>query len=140
MTPVVHLSRCISALPEAVFDAWLSPKSMAVFLCPGPGVKAAEIEVDPRPDGAFSLVMLAGDVRIPIRGAYRVIDRPHRLEFSWHSHRTTRDSVVSLTFRRDGFDTVMTLEHRGFVDEVAREDHAGGWEHILTCLALDLAG
>jgi len=131
MIPFVHLTRNVHAPPETLFDAWLSPEVLAAFMSPAPGVRTVEIDVDARVGGAFSLVMLAGEARVPIHGKYLVIDRPHRLAFTWLSHRTTQDSMVVLTFEADGPNTVMTLEHRGFVDDSSRADHSAGWQRIL---------
>ncbi|MFT5585442.1 MAG: hypothetical protein ACI9VR_003034 [Cognaticolwellia sp.] len=139
MSPFVHIERRIHASPETLFDAWISPESLAVFLCPAPGVRTVDIQVDARVGGAFSLVMLAGESRIPVRGEYLAVDRPHRLEFTWLSARTTGVSTVVLRFEPDGSDTILTLEHRGFLDEASRSDHDGGWKHILDCQQVLLA-
>ena len=89
--------------------------------------------------GAFSLTMVAGETLIPIHGEYRVLDRPHALAFTWQSARTTEHSLVELGFEAVGEQTKMTLRHVGFPDASARDDHDGGWAHILDCLLVILA-
>ena len=135
MTGLVRLSQHIHATPERVFDAWLSPAMLGQFLCPAPGVTTVEIDVNPQLGGRFSLVMLAGEVRIPIHGSYLVMERHSRLDFSWFSHRTNDESRVSLRFEAVQDGTLLHLEHQGFVDEAARQDHEGGWQHIVSGLA-----
>jgi len=131
MTWLVDFSRMIAAAPEELFDAWLDPEAIAHFMCPGEGVRVRDVEVDARVGGAFSLNMVAGETVIPIHGTYRVIDRATKLAFAWLSDRTTDESVVTLTFEASSEGTQMTLHHEGFPDEGARDDHAGGWQHIV---------
>ena len=131
----LELSKRIPAAPGAVFDAWLSPTAMARFMCPAPNVEVKNVEVDARSGGAFSLDMVAGETVIPVRGHYVDVERPGKLSFTWLSAHTTDDSVVTLTFEPDPAGTFLTLRHEGFPDEGARENHSGGWRHILDRLA-----
>lgn len=120
--------------PARVFDAWLDPVALSAFLTPDPGVRTEQVSVDPKVGGGFSLVMIAGSTEIPIHGSYLEIDRPHRLVFGWRSSRTTAQSVVTLTFEAVPEGTRLTLHHTGFPDSAARDDHDGGWAHILETL------
>ncbi len=138
MTLSVEITRQIPAPPERVYDAWLDPGLMARFLRPGPGVRVRDVEVNPVVGGAFSLVMLAGEVAIPIGGTYRELDRPKALAFSWLSSRTRADSLVRLTFTAVPGGTEMTLRHTGFPDASSRNDHDGGWVAIVDALAAQL--
>jgi uncharacterized protein YndB with AHSA1/START domain len=131
----VHLVCKIPAPRPVVFEAWLDTKKLVQFLKPAPGMTVTEEKVDARVGGAFELVFLAGERRIPIRGVYKTIDRFERLAFSWLDALTLPTSVVTLTFEEAGpRATKLTLEHTGFPDEEACVSHDGGWGEILECL------
>lgn len=135
MTLLARLSRPIAASPERVYDAWLEPSSLSAFLCPAPGVVTRVEALEARLGGAFSLVMVAGETEIPIHGRYTKMDRPRTLTFTWHSMRTTDESLVKLTFEADGEGTLLTLEHVGFTDAASRDDHQEGWGSIVELLS-----
>jgi uncharacterized protein YndB with AHSA1/START domain len=92
MTPppsvdTVHVSvrRFFSAPAERVFDAWLTPRLLGQWMF-GPDVrdeKVLRLDVDPRVGGRFSMLVERGGDRIDHVGEYLVIDRPHRLAFTW---------------------------------------------------------
>ena len=131
----VKLSKTIEAPIGQVFDAWLDPVLLSRFILPAPDMPNPEVENDPRVGGRFTIVMHVGDERLPHCGEYLVIDRPHRLKFSWESAYSTDDSEVTLEFRElDPNSTEVKITHRRFLHEEARSDHEGGWTRILDCL------
>jgi glutathione S-transferase len=137
----VHLVREFAVPAAAVFEAWLDPAVLGAFIKPAPGVSVADTAVDARVGGGFSLTLVIGETRIPIRGAYHHIDRYTRLAFTWLSSRTQPDSLVTLDFEALGRDrTRLTLVHTGFPDAEARDDHDGGWALILSQLENVTAG
>ncbi|WP_282064692.1 SRPBCC family protein [Aliiroseovarius marinus] len=132
----LEITRHIPHPPERVFDAWLDPKMLAKFMIPGPGVTIPEAKVDPKVGGQFLIMMRvpeAGD--LPHTGAYRVIDRPNQLAFTWVSQNSQEDSVVTLDFVPKDGGTDLTLRHVRFPSEQSRDDHNGGWSRILDALA-----
>lgn len=133
-------TRTIPAAPEAVFDAWLNPATIAKFMTPGPGMSVPKAETDARVGGRFDIVMKAGDQEIPHWGLYRELDRPNRIVFTWNSPFTTdEDSTVTLTFAPADGGTDVTLHHVRFPSEESRDNHEGGWTHILATLEDALA-
>lgn len=132
----VNIEKKINAPIEKVFDAWLDPAMLTRFILPDPTMAQPEVENDAREGGRFSIIMRVGDERMPHGGSYLVIDRPHRLEFSWESAYSTDDSTVTLEFSAiDATTTKVTLNHVKFLHEEARSDHEGGWGNILARLA-----
>jgi len=128
----VTLNKTINAPIEIVFDAWLDPALLTRFILPAPEMPNPEVENDPRVGGRFTIVMRVGDDRLPHGGEYLVIERPHRLKFSWESAYSTDDSEVTLEFRAlDPNRTEVELTHVRFLHEEARSDHEGGWCRIL---------
>ena len=111
MTAAVNVSRRIAASAERLFDAWLDPASLAVWMRRDGG-EPSKVVADPRVGGSFSITMLDRFGESVHIGTYQVIDRPRALEFTWRSHATNKeDSVVRVTFEPDGDATVVEVRH-----------------------------
>ncbi|HEY1036167.1 MAG TPA: SRPBCC family protein [Pseudoxanthomonas sp.] len=81
----VSVQRVFPVPAERVFDAWLTPRLLGQWMF-GPGVrdeKVLRLDVDPRVGGRFSMLVERDGTRIDHVGEYLVIDRPHRLSFTW---------------------------------------------------------
>lgn len=130
------ISRDIRASRETLFDAWLDPTMLARFMTPGPNMSVPKATTDAREGGRFEVVMRAGDQDMPHTGTYRTIDRPNRLAFTWESpFSQLEDSVVTVDFDEIADGTRVTLNHVRFESEESRDNHNGGWTHILETLA-----
>ena len=128
----VNVSKTIHAPIEKVFDAWLNPKLLSKFMTPMPGMPASDVENDGREGGSFTIIMHAGDDKLPHTGKYLEINRPDKLVFTWASHSSLDDSRVTLNFTKiDDHETKISLSQVKFIDEQARSDHEGGWSSIL---------
>ena len=131
----VNIEQTIHAPIDRVFDAWLDPTLLARFILPMRGMPAPEVANEAREGGRFSIIMQVGEERIPHTGTYLVIDRPHRLSFTWESPYSVDDSIVTLDMSEiDAETTRIELRHVRFVHEEARSDHEGGWTTILEIL------
>lgn len=128
----LRIVRLLSASAEEVFDAWIDPGSLAVWMAPGSVVRSV-VEVDARVGGSFRIVMKGPDCDHEHTGEYLVLERPHRLVFTWISEATGgRASTVSLEIRARGDREVeLTLTHEGLADEATAAKHRSGWEDIL---------
>ncbi|SLN47721.1 hypothetical protein ROA7450_02371 [Roseovarius albus] len=131
----LQVERTIAAPPEAVFDAWLNPEMLMRFMCPGPGMTTPKVEVSPKVGGRFDLIMKKDEDEMLHGGVYQEIDRPNRLVFSWESPFSIEGSQVTLEFREVTEGTHVTLTHIRFPNEESRDNHQGGWTHILGVLA-----
>ena len=128
----VNVNKLIHAPIDKVFDAWLDPKMLAIFMLPMPGMPNSDVENDPREEGSFTIIMHVGGDKLPHTGKYLEINRPHKLVFTWVSDRSIDGSTVTLNFTKiDENKTDVSLSHVKFVDESARSDHEGGWSNIL---------
>ena len=128
----VTVSRRIAASAERLFDAWLDPASLAVWMRRDDTGEPSQIVADPRVGGSFSITMRDRFGTIAHFGTYRVIDRPRALEFTWRSEHTHQlDSVVRVTFEPDGDATVVEVHHRKLPDAESATKHAAGWTEIL---------
>ena len=59
--------------------------------------------------------------------------------FSSLPQNSTYRPLVTLTLRRDGELTLLTLKHEQFFDEAARDNHETGWGQALDGLARQFA-
>ncbi|KQM82505.1 SRPBCC domain-containing protein [Agromyces sp. Leaf222] len=135
MSAVVTVSRRIAASADRLFDAWLDPQALAVWMRRD-GSAASTAVADPRVGGSFSITMHDPSGEFVHAGTYLVIDRPRTLEFTWRSHATHRvDSVVRVSFEPDGDATLVEVRHERLPDAEAVRLHAEGWTEIMSRFA-----
>jgi uncharacterized protein YndB with AHSA1/START domain len=117
------LERTILAAPGEVFDAWLDPK------IPGNPWNAAEkFVLDAKVDGLFYWTLK----RMPHYGRFTELERPNRIQHTWMSPNTLgQESMVTLTFEKQGEDTLMTLLHSDLPDHELAKGHEKGWAYFL---------
>jgi uncharacterized protein YndB with AHSA1/START domain len=125
------LERIIPAPLTEVFDGWLDPK------IPGNPWNAAEkFILDPKVDGLFFWT-LKGTSHY---GRFTEIERPARIQHTWVSPNTLgRESIVTLTFKKHGEDTLMTLVHSEIPDTDAGRGHQKGWNYFLDIFSRQFA-
>ena len=127
----VVVRRNISASAEDLFDAWLDPEALAIWMRPGAAIQKTQATVEPRVGGRFEINMHADTGVIPHSGVYRIIDRPRRLVFTWVSpHTGDRDSLVTVDFLSRGKQTEVVVTHEQ-LPEAKRDAHNGGWTRAL---------
>src|SRR5215831_5904655 len=119
----VKVERTIAAPPDEVFDDWLDPK------IPGNPWNAAEKSVlDAKVDGLF-FWRLKGTSHY---GRFTKVERPGRIQPTWVSPNTLgQESMVAVTFKKRGEDTLMTLVHSGLPDSDEGWGHERGWNYFL---------
>ena len=115
--------RTIPASPEELFDGWLDPK------IPGNIWNAAEkFIVNPKVDGLF-FWHLTGTSHY---GRFIEVERPGRLRHTWVSPNTLgMESTVTVTFKKQGDHTLMTLVHSDLPDHELARSHENGWNYFL---------
>lgn len=118
-----RLERTIPASPEELFDGWLDPKT------PGNPWNAAEkFMLDPKVDGLF-FWHLKGTSHY---GRFTQVKRPGILRHTWVSPYTLgQESTVTVTFKKKGEDTLMTLVHSDLPDCEPAKGHEKGWNYFL---------
>ena len=118
-----RFERTIPAPAGEVFDAWLNPKV--------PGTtwhEADKLLLNPTVDGFFYW-LIRGNSHY---GRFTEMDRPNRIEHTWMSRSTVgEETTVTLTFKKQGGDTIMTLVHTGNPDTEAGRGHEKGWNYFL---------
>src|SRR5215469_12225593 len=120
----IKVERTIAAPPDEVHDAWLNPK------IPGNPWNAAEkFIMDPKVDGLFYWA-LNGTAHY---GRFTQIEKPGRIQHTWMSPNTLgQESTVTLTFKKQGENTLMTLVHSGLPDTEPGRGHERGWNYFLS--------
>ena len=130
--PRAHVRRVIRASAAAIFQAWTDPAAMAHWMSP---LGTATATVDLRVGGQFRLIMADEHLSVEHTGAYRVIEPPRLLVFTWRSEFTgMRDTLVRLRLtERSPDETDLELTHE-FATEAEASSHAGGWSQIISRL------
>jgi uncharacterized protein YndB with AHSA1/START domain len=119
----IKVERTIPAPAGALFDAWLNPK------IPGtPWHEGDKLIFHPKVDGLFYW-FISGT---PHYGRFKSLKRPARIQHTWMSPYTLgQESTVTVTFKKKGPDTLMTLVHSGLPDTDGGRSHEGGWNYFL---------
>ena len=104
--PSLTIKRRFNAPPEKVFAAWTDPHKVMRWMGPGE-IKALHAESDLRTGGRYRWVMRAPNGEDhDVSGVYREIIPNEKLVFTWAWKSTPeRESLVTLTFKRDGDGT-----------------------------------
>ena len=130
VSAAVVVRRTIAATAEDLFDAWLDPQAMAIWMRPG-SIQTTIATVDARVGGRYEIVMHSATETYPHTGVYRVINRPRRLVFTWLSRGTEqKDSVVTVEFIARGAGTEVVVTHEQ-LSEGAKPSHNDGWTSAL---------
>lgn len=132
--PKLVVRREIAAPAQELFDAWLDPESLGVWMRPG-DTERSTIKVDPRVGGSFEIVMHTPGGPVPHTGIYKEIDRPKRLAFTWNSpFALNNDSLVTVEFRAARGGTEIVLTHEGLPSAEMVAAHTKGWSDILVLI------
>jgi len=129
----VVVRRTIAASAEELFDAWLDPEALAMWMRPGT-IRSTVAKVEPHVGGSYEITMLGQSGPIVHKGVYRQIERPKRLVFTWASPGTElRDTLVTVDFVCVDKRTEVIVTHEQ-LPESAKSAHSIGWtrglEHL----------
>jgi uncharacterized protein YndB with AHSA1/START domain len=115
--------RLIPAPPAEVFDGWLDPS------IPGnPWNMAEKLLLNPHVDGFFYW-LIKGNSHY---GRFTELERPSRIQHTWMSRSTLgEESTVTVTFKKQGESTLMTLVHSDLPDSDGGRGHEKGWNYFL---------
>ncbi len=134
--PVVQLRRRVRAGADRIFDLWTKPELMVRWMSPFPGAVDCQASCDPRPGGAFSLVMSSGELIRQVSGTYVEVDRPRKLVFTWSGPLTNQaNTLVTVEFIARGDETDLVLTHERLPTPAICDGHTRGWGQILDHLA-----
>ena len=115
--------RTIPAPAAEAYDAWLNPK------IPGNIWNIADkLILDPKVDGFYYVFTQ----ETPHYGRFTQTERPARLQHTWVSpHTLGHESMVTVTFKKQGDDTLVTLVHSNLPNTDGGRRHEDGWNYFL---------
>jgi uncharacterized protein YndB with AHSA1/START domain len=127
---VLRIERTFDAPIDDVFDAWTTEEVLRRWWHADRSWETPSAEVDLRVGGKVRIVMrnpAAGEEHGG-RGEYTVIERPHRLAFTWTwDDDPSNPQLIELEFtERDGMTTVRMTDS-GITTEKGRDQHEDGW-------------
>ena len=134
--PSLALVRKLDAAPAKVWRALTEPEMLKRWMAPDDAFKVPVAETQVRVGGRYHIVMISPDgEEHDVSGVYREIVPNKKLVYTW-AWKTTpeRESVVTIELRAAGSGTELTLTHRQFADEDARNRHEHGWKGCLARL------
>ena len=122
-TLTIKLNRTIPASPAKVFTKWINPKT------PGnPWYEGNKLIFNPKVNGFFYWYISS----TPHYGRFTKIKRSSLVQHTWMSPYTEgRETTVTVSFKKKGNDTLMTLVHSGLPNTEAAKGHEEGWNYFL---------
>ncbi|HVU16949.1 MAG TPA: SRPBCC domain-containing protein [Candidatus Didemnitutus sp.] len=119
----VKVERMISAAPNEVYAAWLDRK------VPGtPWNMGEKLLLTPKVDGFFYWLVH----ETPHYGRFTELKKGSKIQHTWMSPYTNGlESTVTVTFRKQGDETVMTLVHSGLPNNSGGKAHEDGWNRFM---------
>ena len=139
--PSLTIKRRLSAPPATVYGAWTDPARIARWWGPE-RTEVLRAEADAHVGGRFRVIFVTPDgEQHDVSGIYREVVPGEKLVFTWQWRTMPeRQSLVTVTLRRDGDGTLLTLLHEQFFDEGARDRHRTGWTASLDRLQAHVEG
>ena len=131
----------IDASPEVLFAAWTEPQQLSQWWGPE-NVECTDVEMDLRVGGAYRIANRMPDgSTLWITGVFEIIERSHRLRFSWRIEAQATDlEQVTVTFEPHGERTEVVVVHERIRNAADRAGHERGWAGCLAGLAAYASG
>jgi len=115
---------------EIVFQEWIDPEGIRVWMCPG-NATSTEATLDVRVGGSFRLVMKGKDRDHVQTGIYKIVDPPSKLVFTWvPADNPGAATMVTVEFFAHGEESEIVITHEGFQEPDGAERYQGGWGTI----------
>ena len=130
----ISFERRINARPDTVFSFFTEQEKYARWM----GIAAS---LDPVPGGQFQVTNRDGSIT---RGEFLEIDPPKRLVFTWgfdgNPDVPPGSTIVTVTLRSEGDQTILQLVHSGLPSEHWAMMHETGWAKYLDRLGIAGSG
>lgn len=137
------ITRTFAASPESVFDAWVTPESLAAWWG-GDQVEVPldSVDLDARVGGSWKATLVVGNGMPDFHwyGEYVEVDRPNKLVMTMTDKPGDAREIFTLTFAAVDGGTEMVFTQTG--GNLSPGEYAGtsvGWQVALDALEADLA-
>ena len=122
--------------PQQIFEAWLDPQKLAIWMGPSDEIQAEAVKVNAVEGGAYSMQFNNEDgSALSLHGVYKTIQRYTLLVFTWiwepAMDTANSETLVSVEFIPTDTGTRLRLVHQRFGSEDIRDRHHSGWEGTL---------
>jgi uncharacterized protein YndB with AHSA1/START domain len=139
----LEFKRVLPAAPPAVFRLFTDPDELAKWWGPA-GFSVPSIDFNPAAGFSYRIEMQPpeGDA-FHLTGEFREVDPPTRLSFTFVWEPPNPDDVetlVELSFRKNGDSTEVDFRQGMFKTEERRELHRDGWGDSFDKLKVLIAG
>lgn len=134
-----RVSHRFKATAEQVYDAWLDPKQVRVWMAAalksfGLAGDVRCVEIDARVGGKFRFCDMRDGKEAQHWGSYLELDRPRRIAFTWivDASEEANPSKVTLSIEPETDGCVATIVHEmdaQWIDYVAQTE--SGWARML---------
>lgn len=140
------LTRMLNAPQELAFKVWTSAEHIQQWMRPEPGMVVPLASMDLRVGGKFRIQMKNPDGEFfTAVGVFKEVKAPERLVYTWDWEKDGsgaelgevegKPSLVTVQFLKRGERTEMVLMHSRFATVESRDNHARGWDRIVTSFA-----
>jgi uncharacterized protein YndB with AHSA1/START domain len=126
---VVRIERTFDAPAEEVFDAWTSEEVLRRWFHAGPDWETPSAAVDLRVGGTVRITMRSPDgTEVEAWGEYTVIERPHRLAFTWtFDDDPSNAQLIELELSEQDGATTVLFTNSEIEPEERRDRQEYGW-------------
>ena len=146
MTHRIHATAThrLNMAPERVFDAWLDPAKVRIWLASAlqvvglPG-DIRQVQIEPHVGGSFLFSDLRNGMEARHWGKYLELERPNRLVFTWIVDESDEadPSKVTIYIQPDGDDCIATIIHEmdaAWIEFVSKTEQS--WTRMLTAIGV----
>jgi len=124
----LSVTRVIPATAETLFSAWTDPDELKLWWGPK-GVQCTFAEIDLKVGGRYRIgnQLPDGSVLV-ISGEFELVDRPHRLTYTWRLDEGDANAErVSVAFNDHELGTELVVTHELIATPTLRDQHYAGW-------------
>jgi uncharacterized protein YndB with AHSA1/START domain len=129
------ISRIYPASVDRVFKAWTDANQLGQWFAPTDDYTTqASVDLQVGHEYRIAINHKGGNVHT-ILGAYRLIDPPRKLVYTWRwEGGPMNDTLVTVDFAPEGEATKVTITHEQFTNTEDRDKHNEGWNGCLNRL------
>ncbi len=121
------LKRVIPASPAQVYKAWIDPK----IAC-NPYHDTMKVIFKPKVGNLFFFLAKNGKIEIAHYGRFLALSPGKKVQQTWMSRYTRGlESQVTATFKKQGKDTLVTVNQKNLPDDKFGMMHHWGWNYYL---------